>query len=168
MSWSLQLRNGDLALSGTSLGQVTGGPKLVQDLRCAIMETRGNDDMHPLFGSTIDGGRDENGREVQGIVGTSDWEYAALVVQSEIQRIAGEYQRRQLVRAQEDRQRFGESTLSNSELLVSLLRVNYMQANDTLLVDVMLETGRGDQITVTVPVSGGWGYLQPNNELISW
>src|SRR5215210_2858194 len=115
MSWSLELRNGDLTLSGTRLGQVVGSQKLVQDLRCAIMEQRGHDDMHPKFGSTIDGGRDDQGREVSGVVGLIDWDYAALTIQSEVQRIAGEYQRRQLARAQDDRYRFGESTLSAGE-----------------------------------------------------
>jgi hypothetical protein len=155
MSWSLELRNGDLALSGTHLGQVTGPRKLVQDLGCAILEPRGNDDMHPTFGSTIDGGQDENGNYVTGVLGSTDWAYANLLIHSEIQRIAGEYQRRQIARARDDRTRFGESMLSNGELLVQIENIEFVQAGDTLLVTIWLLTGNNKELNLTVPIATG-------------
>jgi hypothetical protein len=167
MSWSLELRNGDLTLSGTHLGQVVNGNKLAQDLRCTIIEHRGHDDMHPTFGSVIDGGLDENGRSVESVVGVSDWSYAVLIIQSEIQRIAAEYQQRQLTRANDDRRKFGQSTLSNGELLVSVGNIGYTQAGDTLLVDVTLETGRGDTIQITMATEG-WGILMDSQTVIHW
>src|SRR6476661_2816084 len=99
MSWSLALRNGDLAISGRSLGQTTGPSKLVQDLRCALLEPRGFDDLHPTFGSLIDGGQDEFGNQVAPLIGSTNWELAVLRIESEIRRIAADHQRRQLERA---------------------------------------------------------------------
>lgn len=153
MSWSLQLRNGDLALGGTRFGQVTGSQKLIQDLRCALLEHRGHDDMHPLFGSMIDGGRNEAGIEVSSIIGTNDWERIAMRVEGEIRRIGAEHQQRQIERAKQDRYRYGESTLENSELLLSVQDVDMIQVQDTLLVKVILETGSGTQTNITIPIS---------------
>jgi hypothetical protein len=155
MSWSLELRNGDLNLSGTHLGQATGAQKLVQDLRCAILEQRGTDDMHPSFGSMIDGGVDDFGNEVTSVIGLSDWDYVSLQVTNEIRRIAGEQQQRQLVRAKNDRHTYGESTLTNAELLLSLSGVKLLQVQDTLVVEVTLTTGSGREIPITVPVADG-------------
>lgn len=155
MSWSLELRNGDLTLSGAHLGTVTGGQKLAQDLRCAVLEQRGNDDMHTTFGSTIDGGRDPSGIEVQSVIGNSDWDYVSLRIQSEIQRLASEHQQRQLTRAQNDRYAYGASTLDNSELLVSVRSINMFQAQDTLIVQVELQTGSGQITPISIPVASG-------------
>jgi hypothetical protein len=153
MSWSLHLRNGDLALGGTRLGQVTGAQKLVQDLRCALLEPRGWDDAHPTYGSLLDGGRDDNGIEVASIVGTSNWERIALRVEGEIRRITALYQRMQLARAQQDRYTYGESTLSPDELLLNVTAVNMYQAQDTLLVRVTLQTGTGLATQIDIPIS---------------
>jgi hypothetical protein len=155
MSWSLELRNGDLALSGTRLGQATGAQKLVQDLRCAILEPRGHDDMHPTFGSTIDGGLDEYGREIESVIGASDWEFVAARVQNEIRRIGQEYQRQQVTRSKNDRYKYGESTLTPGEMLLGLGGIVLLQVQDALVVQVTLTTGNGREIPITVPVANG-------------
>lgn len=152
MSWSLELRNGDLALGGSRLGQVTGAQKLVQDLRCKILEPRGNDDMHTSLGSTIDGGIDELGNDIASVIGIADWEYVSLRIQNEIRRITNEHQRVQLARAQDDRYRYGESTLLNTELLVDVTSIQFNQVADTLFVQVQLVTGQGDTIPVIIPI----------------
>lgn len=152
MSWSLELRNGDLTISGARLGQTTGSNKLVQDLRCAILEPRGHDDMHPAFGSLIDGGIDEAGREVASIIGTDRWEFAALQIQSEIRRIAALHQARQVERAKADRLTYGESTLTNAELLFQITNIDMVQAQDRLLVTVFVENGQGDEFSLDVPI----------------
>jgi hypothetical protein len=69
MSWSLRIQNGDLMLDGTNLGRATGSAKLIQDLRCAILEKMGTDDLHPEYGSLLDGGRDESGDVQPGYIG---------------------------------------------------------------------------------------------------
>jgi hypothetical protein len=156
MSWSLQIRNGDLALDGNRLGQVTGTQKLVQDLRCAILEPRGHDDMHPTFGSLIDGGYDDNGRYVESVIATTDWSRAALQIRSEIQRLASDHQRRQVSRSTSDRRTFGESTLGVGELLVDILDIDMVQAADDptkLIVTVTLQVGNGDSLTIDIPIT---------------
>jgi hypothetical protein len=153
MSWSLQLRNGDLALGGASLGTVMGGTKLVQDLRCALMERRGHDDAHPTFGSNIDGGRDEYGNEVPSLIGSSNWNLIALRVQTEINRICAEHQAGQLERSRNDRIHYGRSTLDPSELLVEVSSVDMFQTEDKLLAHVVLSTGNGSTTAIDIPLS---------------
>lgn len=153
MSWSIELRNGDLALRGASLGQVTGAQKLVQDLRCALLEQRGNDNAQPNFGSLLDGGRDASGNEIPSMIGGSDLEYTALRIEAEVRRVAAEHQRRQLDRAQNDRFTYGESKLGNGELLVEVSGISMVQVQDTLMVNVHLTTGDGQTIPINVPVS---------------
>jgi hypothetical protein len=153
MSWSLGLSNGDLSLSGARLSAISGAEKLVQDLRCALLEPRGNDDMHPRFGSTIDGGLDDSGNDVPSVIGVSDVNYVALRIQAEIQRIAGEYQQQQLARAENDRYVYGESTLNNGELLLSIASIKFFQIQDTLVVEVHIQTGSGSTIPITVPLA---------------
>lgn len=153
MTWSLRLQNGDLSTEGARLGQVTGGQKLVQDLRCALLERRGLDDLHPSFGSLIDGGVDEFGQETPSLIGSVDWERAVTRVEGEIRRIASDHQARQVARAENDRHRYGESTLSNSELLLSVRGVEMTQAQDKLMVRVGLETASGEQFSVDVPIT---------------
>lgn len=153
MSWSLQLRNGDLALSGNRFGHVAGPQKLVQDLRCALLEPRGHDDLHPAFGSLIDGGIDEHGREVASIIGSSDWDRIRVDIKAEIQRVVMEHQRRQVTRSKLDRQTYGESTLSENELLISIAGIEMAQAQDRLMVRVGLNVGNGSVAQIDVPVT---------------
>lgn len=152
MSWSLQLRNSDLALGGAQLGQVTGQAKLVQDLTCALLERRGTDDMHPGYGSLIDGGLDDFGVEQPSVFGSSDWQRIGLRVESEIRRICSEYQRAQLERARQDRYTYGKSTLSNDELLLQVNQISMYQAQDTLLVTVSITTGNSQQVSIDLPL----------------
>lgn len=151
MSWSLQLRNGDLTVGGARFGQVTGGQKLIQDLRCALLEHKGNDPDHPEWGSVLDGGVD-NGIEIPSLIGSTNWQYIVLAVQSEIRRVAAAHQNRQLARTKQDRYTYGESTLTPDELLVEVESVDCFQAQDTLLVQVTLKTGTGTTSTLNIPI----------------
>lgn len=153
MSWSLQLRNGDLALSGVSLAKTTGAQKLVQDLRCALLEERGHDDAHPRFGSLLDGGIDEYGRYQASLIGSHDWDRIRVEVQTEIQRIIADHQQKQIRRSTVDRQTYGESTLTPDELLVSVAGIEMTQAADRLMVRVTLNTGRGSVEEIDIPIT---------------
>lgn len=147
------MRNGDLALGGNQLAQVTGSQKIVQDLRCAFLEHRGHDDMHPTFGSLLDGGLDDQGVEVSSLIGESDWNLIGLRVSSEIRRVIATYQKQQAARAKDDRIRFGQSTLSNSELVASIDDIDLQQTADKLMVTITLTTGASDTFAVTLPLS---------------
>jgi hypothetical protein len=153
MSWSLQIRNGDLALNGASFAQVSGGQKLVQDLRCEILERRGNDDLHPSFGSLIDGGIDESGREATSLIASNNADYVAMRVTAEIRRIASSLQARQLERAQNDRYVYGKSTLDNGELLINISGIRFTQIQDSLYAQVDLQVGSGQAVTLAIPLA---------------
>lgn len=151
MSWSLQLRAGDLIVGGASFGTATGRAKLVQDLRCAILERMGTDEDHPWFGSLIDGGR-LNGTEQESIIATDDWDRAALAVEGEIRRIVDQYQKQQIVRTEQDRSAYGKPTLTPGELLMGVNNIQFFQAQDNLLCRVTLVTGADQEIPINVPL----------------
>lgn len=151
MSWSLQLRGGDLVIDGSSFGTVSHQNKLVQDLRCAILERMGTDEDHPWFGSLIDGGR-LNGKEQASIIATDDWDVAVLAVESEIRRIVDQYQKQQIARSERDRSVYGKPTLVPGELLMAVSNIEFYQAQDNLLCRVGLVTGADAEITINVPL----------------
>jgi len=151
VSWSLQLRNGDLTIGGATLGQTTGKAKLVQDLRCALLERMGSDPLHPWFGSLLDGGR-LNGQEQPSVIATDDWSRATLAVEAEIRRVAEQYQRSQILRLENDRLTYGKPTLSPDELLMSVGDIDFFQSQDALLVPVTLITANDDELLLNVPL----------------
>ena len=155
MTWSLRIYNGDLVLRGTQLDVVTGTNKLTQDLRCAIMERMGTDDLHPAFGSLIDGGRTVDGREVQSVIGTSDWNHIVLVIKEDIRRIANDLQKSQYSRGQRDRFTYGKSTQEGGEVLGGITNVSLSQIEDRLVVNIGLRSLSGVDADLRIPVASG-------------
>lgn len=153
MSWSLALRNGDLALGGTQLAVVRGTAKLIQDLRCAILEPMGTDDLHPGFGSLIDGGRRPDGTTVASPLGGSNWSAIAMQIEGELRRILDEHRARQLVRARADQFTYGKPTLDPGELLLSVRDVTMFSVQDTLVCQVALEVGDGSTRALNIPLT---------------
>lgn len=145
------MRNGDLVVGGSSFGAVAEQPKLVQDLRCAILERMGTDEDHPWFGSLIDGGR-LNGVEQESLIATDDWNYAVLAVEAEIRRIVDQYQKQQLVRTEQDRSTYGKPTLTPGELLMGVSNLQFFQAQDNLLCRVTLVTGADAEFPLNIPL----------------
>lgn len=152
MSWSLQLRHGDLVTDGASLAQVTGWSKLTQDLRCAILERRGHDDMHPTFGSLIDGGYDDAGNWIQSLIGEDEIDFVVLSVETDLRRIMAEHQQRQVARAKDDRYVYGQSTLDPAEMLLEVNDIEFTQVGDELLVNVHIQNGTGNTYSISVPL----------------
>lgn len=152
MSWSLRLHNGDLALSGSSLATVTNEEKLVQDLRCALLEKMGTDSLHPTYGSTIDGGTLPDGNEAPGVIGLSP-QAAAMTVQSEIQRVVQTYQAQQLARAKNDRLTYNRVSLTPNEVLLSVPSITIEQKQNALNITVTLQTASGQNVAVALSVT---------------
>lgn len=150
MSWSLKLTNGDLDLRAASYGIVTGEAKLIQDLRCFILEKMGTDPLHPEFGSLIDGGRRPDGTVIDGVIGLVNNDLARLEVESDIRRIVREYQQRQLGRAREDKGRYGKTTFSRGEVLVALNSVDFEAVADTLNVTLVITTGNENELELAL------------------
>lgn len=153
MSWSLEIRNGDLTLSGARYGGVTGAAKLVQDFRAQLLERMGTDPQHPEYGSLINGGRTPDGREHPGAIGQTTNSLTILDVRTEIIRIAQNIQSRQLAKARADRIKYGKVTLRHSEVLYSLRDVNIRQDEDSLIINITLVTADGTVVEPTIAIS---------------
>ena len=150
MSWSLKVSHGDLVLSQASLSTVSGSDKLAQDLRAFILERMGTDDLHPEFGSLLDGGI-RNGEYVEGVIGQSNDALSLALVQREIRRIVADYQARQLTRARNDAAIYGKATLAKGEVLLSLSRIDTTQVDDTM--NITLDILAGDGATISLDLS---------------
>lgn len=144
MSYSLEIRNGDLGLEGNSFAKISGSAKLEQDLRCAFLTPYGQYEVWPEFGSSLDDDASDT------IIGQINWNAAAGAVQAEINRVIAVYQRQQIARNQYDASRFGKTTIDANETLLSVKAINMVRSQDYLLVNVELEVGAG---TVTLPVA---------------
>lgn len=152
MSWSLAIQNGDLSFNGHQMNMVTDGQKLVQDLAGAILEPMGTDDMHPEFGSTIDGGVEPDGTYQAGVIGKPNDAVTASLVDAEIRRINRDYQTRQVARYSSDIAVYGRATLSPAEMLLVTESIGIQTAGDEMLVNIELETGTGG-LSIDVPLS---------------
>lgn len=141
MSWSLAIQNGDLVHGGNGFNTVAGGAKLVQDLRCVILEPMGTDSLHPSYGSIIDGGVDTNGTYHEGIIGQINDASAASMVRAELQRIVKGYQGQQVARNNTDLAVYGKSTLTADEALLNIASIALQQVQDEILVTATLQTG---------------------------
>lgn len=153
MSWSLGLQNGDLTLGNASYGTITGEKKLVQDLRCYLLEQMGTDDMHPDYGSLINGGRLANGTIIRGSIGKLNNSFAEADITSEINRIIGLYQARQLERAKDDRLTYGKTTFTRGEILLSVSQINVTHRLDSLYINLVLLTGDKTSLDLNIDLT---------------
>ncbi len=149
MSFSLELKNGDLSLSGTSLGTVVDAAKLQQDLVSAILTPLGFEELHPDFGSILD--EDLINPDVT-IIGSRDFHHAAALIRSELVRLCQNYQAQQIARNEDDGVKFGKPTLTPGEILLRVVDVKFVQSEDHLLCTLILEIGN-DTIELNIPVS---------------
>jgi hypothetical protein len=140
MTWSLKLRNGDLERSSNQLAKATNETKLVQDLRIQFLTKMGIDDLHPEFGSLLDGGTTPDGIVHDTFIGTDDKENAKLLIQSELHRIINDYQQKQLTRAKRDKMVYGKATLTPREFVLSVRSINVVEYLDAFNITIELTT----------------------------
>ena len=141
MTWSLQLSHGDLKKNGNQLAKVANEAKMIQDLRCQILYEMGLDDLHPSFGSLLDGGVTPDGVTHESLIGLSDKKYAKALIYNEIQRIIADYQERQLARAKMDKMVYGKATLTRREVVQAISSIDIVENLDGLNVSITLESG---------------------------
>lgn len=142
MSFSLQIRNGDLALNGNSFGIVSGSAKLAQDLKCAVLTPYQFYEKYPQYGTAL-----------EELIGESDWGYVATQVRAELQRACSDYQNRQIIRNQEDLNRYGRMTIESNEMLLKIANIEMIQVENHLIAKVRIEVGLKNEIEINVPVS---------------
>lgn len=152
MSWSLAIVNGDLSYGQHGLNTVVGADKVVQDLECCILEPLGTDYSDPDFGSIIEGGIDSDGNIYMSLIGDTNDDTTAALIEVELQRIAQNYQAEQVERNQNDLSTYGVSTLSAGEALLSISNITTQQVGTMCYVTATLTTGTG-----TVNISQGFG-----------
>lgn len=152
MSWSLALSNGDFTLNGAQLGTVSGGNKLLQDMRCSVLEPMGTDDMHPDYGSLFDGGVLPDGTSAPSIIG-SPAHTSGPAIGAELQRLATYYRNQQLNRAKSDQVTYNRVTLTPAEVLISLSVTNLVINQDSVAVAAALESASGQGITLAAALT---------------
>ena len=155
MTWSFHTKNGDLNFAGPGgFATVTGQQKLIQDLKHWLLEPRGSDPLHPDYGAVLDGGLLPDGSIAESLIGSQLTAEALVLVESEIRRVLASYQQQQLDRLTAESALYaGKNTFSAGEILVGITAVSVQQVADTVFVTVTLQTGDGDQISFTQPLS---------------
>lgn len=154
MTWSLRIgEDGDFHVDAAHLGTVTAQQKLVQDFRCALLEQMGTDNLHPDFGSLIDGGITPDGVVSEGVIGETDLRMVALTIQGEVSRIARRMQQVQLARAKSDRLTYGHATMVPQEVLLQLNGVEMKQKEDQIYVTINLTAANNSNFDINLPIN---------------
>lgn len=152
MSWSLEIRNGDLTVDRGQLGIATGGNKLGQDLRCHILERMGTDRLHPSYGSVLDGGTRQDGIEVESIIGETDEGLIRTFINTEINRIMKDHQSKQYDRAIDDRLKYNHTTLTDAEILETV-DTELVSFADMMMVRIKLHSASGAETRIGIPLT---------------
>lgn len=134
MSFSLQVANGDLALSGSQMGIVYGSDKLKQDLTLWLAERYGIDKSHPTMGSYF-----------QNYIGSVINTTTQAMVYNEAIRVLNNYQ---AVQGQSFTQ--SPQLFSLSELLYAINGVNVSISYDTVTTAVSVANAQGRTTNITV------------------
>lgn len=137
MTFSLALGNGDLVQEGSRLGIVYGTGKLTQDMTCWMEERLGVDRFHPRYGSVLP-------NFIGGMITAS----TQAAVQSEVDRVLGNYQAVQQQAFKDNPQLFSLDQLLNALTDVQV-GINY----DTVSVAVSVSTGSNTYATVSTSSS---------------
>lgn len=145
MSISLRIQHGDLALEGNSLSEVSGGQKLLQDLRCAVLTPLGSVEPHLEYGSTL------SDEDSTAIIGAPNDNRAAVAVQAEINRIIANYQQQQIARNNADASTYGRLTITPQETLLAVEEIQVLRVEDKAIVAVDIQTGSESQ-RILVPI----------------
>jgi hypothetical protein len=150
MTYSLKLKNGDLVPGAKGLEVVDNASKMVQDIALELRQKMGENVLHPEYGSLIDGGVKPDGSTYPSIIGEDDLALVEMRVRSEISRIAGNYQSRQLARAKSDKMRYGSQTLTRGEILLGIASIDITQQLDKIRIVVALTTGENSTETIDI------------------
>ncbi|MEM3008430.1 MAG: hypothetical protein QXU32_01730 [Nitrososphaerales archaeon] len=149
MSWSFKITNGDLDFSGPDgFATVTGTAKLIQDLKHWLLEPLGSDPFHPDYGSALNGGVFPDGRAVPSAIGGLINGESLTRIEAEVRRVLNAYRQMQVSKMQAEAMLYGgRNTLGVGEILFSINDVKVKQYGDTVLVNCVITTADGNQVT---------------------
>lgn len=152
MSKSLAVVGGDLAIQSRAYQTVTGRAKLIQDLRCWILEPLGTDPATPDFGTRLEGVL-TNTEEYAGVIGAALTSQLVNELQTELLDQLLRYQALQVSKMQDDVVRYdGQTTLDPDEVIQSVDGVDAVVDGDTILIQITLTTFASTSLTITIPV----------------
>jgi hypothetical protein len=154
MSYSLDIQSGDFTLSGPGgLSTVSGRDKLIQDLRCWMLEQIGNDPMHPELGSALDGGVLPDGTIIETTIGNIITKKAMLDLENEVRRVISQYQQQQLSKIRSEQMLYGGIYhLDPGEILLGIADVEVTQTGATLVARITIRTAENVLIPLALPV----------------
>jgi phage baseplate assembly protein W len=133
MTWSLKLTaDGDLALGSHGFAEVANEEKLIQDLRCELLEPKGLNPLNPQYGSNLEG-------ELSSDFMTTDNELMTRI-EADIMEVIKSYQDRQLARAKYDKMVRGSATLTPKEVVVAAQISNFVPNQTSVNVTVDITT----------------------------
>lgn len=155
MTWSFQIKNGDLNISGPGgYATVTGQQKLIQDLKNWLLTPRGTDPFNPDYGSILDGGVMDDGTVIESSIGTLITPEALVSIEAEIRRVLNAYQQQQLARLTREAPLYGGlNTFAAGEILGSVDDVEVTQVGAVVVCQVSITTGDGNAISFSQPLS---------------
>lgn len=139
--YTLQLRNGDFVLGSGGFQTITGASKVVQDLRCALVEPVGNDRFHPGYGSLL-----------QDFIGEPLDEILAFSVQQEVARVVQNYSAVQRDQIEADVLSGLASRYNSADVIANLSDIKSTLVGDRLYVQVALTTLDAQSLVLTTNV----------------
>jgi phage baseplate assembly protein W len=140
---AMEIRGRDLVLAGGSYSLISGAPKVVQDLRCALAEPLGNDRFHPGWGSRL-----------EEFIGLNLDQVTAFDVRQEAQRVAGNYAAVQQDRIQRDNLSGVRSRYRTADVLVGVDQVQVSTVRDQVRLTIQLRTGDNQSTELDVTAGG--------------
>lgn len=139
---TLRLLRGDLVLTGGEYQEVTGGEKIRQDLRGALLEPLGNDRFHPGWGSVL-----------HTFIGKNYvTEESKSRIAQEIIRVIGNYVAVQRDNLQRDSLSGRKARYTTSDIVRGVNGVNMTDKNDKVYGVIKLSTYGAYNISLTLPV----------------
>jgi hypothetical protein len=140
--FTLQLQNGDLQIGATGFATVNGPSKVYQDLTISTLEPYGCDRFHPRWGSML-----------YNYIGDTITEASESMIEAEISRLVNNYI---LVQQDNIASEVGlglQSQYATDEVVGSVERVDVIQNQDYLTINVLVLTISGQQVTLSSTVS---------------
>ena len=144
MSKSLSIAAGDLTVTGRHYDTVRGKDKLMQDLKCLMIEREGTDAATPEFGSQF---------ETDTYIGNFYTDILAEEAKADVQQLLEDYQAAQLEKIKEETIAYnGLNTMEEGEVIETIDSIESAFSVDTLIIRVTLTTLSGEQIRIDVPL----------------
>lgn len=135
---SLMIRNGDIVLEAGEYREVSGEPKVRQDLGIAMREPYGCDRFHAQWGSLLDS-----------YVGQPITAAAEGLIRAEVARLIKNYMAGQQTTMQSDELARRPSRMSSNEVIREVTAIKIDQDFDTIHVKISLTTLANQQVTLT-------------------